>query len=346
MTDPSKSPLSLDALTPGRAARLTLAAAVPLLLLLLAWHLRAVLLLAFAAVLVAIVIDGFARLLGRILPVPRGVRLAIAAISIVGMIGGIAYMFGSELEQQISQLIRLIPGGWQDLKDWLGEERVNGLAERLSPSGGSVISTIQALVSIISSALSGLFLALIGGIFLATRPNTYRNGLVMIAPRDWEGRVRESINAVTQALRAWLRGQLVSMIFVGVTIFAGLTAIGAPSPLALAVIAAVLGFIPVIGPLLAAIPAVLVGLTMGTDALPWIILLYFVVQNFDGNILNPLVMRHVVKLPPALTMFALFAVGAVFGPVGVLLGGPITVLCFVLVRHLWVADALGKELPG
>lgn len=329
----------------AHAVRLTLAIAAPLLLLLAVWHLRAVLLLLFAAILLAIILDGLARLVGRILPIGRGWRLGMAAASLLLAGAWVSWMFGHELQVQIAQLVDLLPGGWRDLRDWLGAERVDALADRLSPSGSNILSIIQAIASLATSVLSGLFLALIGGLFLASTPDTYRDGFVMLVSSSWEDRTDTLIRVLARALRAWLRGQLVSMAFVGITIFAGLSAIGAPSPLALAMIAAVLGFIPVVGPLLAAIPAVLVGLTMGMDALLWIVLLYFIVQNFDGNVLNPLVMRRVIRIPPAVTMFSLFAIGVLLGPVGVLLGGPITVLVFTLTRHLWVAGTLQKPLP-
>lgn len=306
---------------------------------------RAVLLLVFAAVLIALILEGFARLQGRVFPAPRGVRLAIAALVLVAAGLWVVWMFGNELQAQIAQLLDLIPGGWRDLQAWVGEDRLNAITDKISPSGSNILGVLQSIANMVTSALSGLFLALIGGIFIATRPRTYRRGLLLLLPQSWEARGEDVLDALGATLRAWLKGQIVSMLFQGTTIFIGLWLIGAPSPLALAVIAAVLTFVPVIGPLLAAIPAVLIGLTLGMPALGWIVLLYFVVQNFDGNVLNPLVMRQIVKIPPAVMLFSLFAVGALFGPVGVLLGGPIAVTVFTLVRHLWVAGALNRPLP-
>jgi len=327
----------------GRVARLAMAAATPLLLLAFAWHLRFVLLLLFAAALIAVVLDGMARFLARHLPIGRGVGLAFAAALLVLAGSGVFWMFGSQLETQITHLISLLPGGWRDLQDWLGEDRVDAVVNRIFPSSGSILAIVQTIGSITASVLSSFFLALIGGIFLATHPATYRRGIMLVVPQAWEERIAEVLDTLARVLRAWLRGQLVSMLFVGTSIYAGLLAIGVSSPLALAVIAALLGFIPVVGPLLAAAPAVLVGLTMETHDLVAIVLLYFVVQNFDGNVLNPLVMSRVVKIPPAVMMFSLFAIGALFGPVGVLLGGPITVFFFTLIRLLWVKGALGNE---
>ncbi len=331
-------------LTARRVAVYTMSAAAVVIALLAFWALRSVLLLLFAATLVAIVLDGLARMFARKLPISRGVALAIAALLIVGLIGGISYLFGSELALQINQLVSLIPGGWDDLSARLGEDRLNGLADKFSPSGSNIFSIVQSILSFVSGILSATLLALLGGVFLATQPRTYRRGLLMMLPQSWEARADDTLHATGAALRAWLRGQLVSMLFVGTTIFAGLWLIGAPSPLALAAIAAILGFIPVIGPLMAAAPGVLVGLTMGGDAIWHVILIYFVVQQIDGNLINPLVMRHTVEIPPAVTMFALFSVGAIFGAAGLLLGGPITVLIATLIRKLWIEATLGKPV--
>lgn len=218
------------------------------------------------------------------------------------------------------------------------------MVERLTPSGGNIFSIVQSIVSFVSGMLTATLLAMLGGVFLASQPGTYRYGFRLLLPTAWESRADDTVNEIGVQLRRFMAGQVISMAFVGVTIFIGLHAIGAPSPLALAVIAAILGFIPVIGPLMAAAPGVLVGLTMGGEAIWQVILLYFVVQQIDGNLINAIVMRHSVKIPPAVTMFALFAIGSTFGPAGLLLGGPITVLVFVVVRKLWIEGRLGKTV--
>lgn len=339
MADPARPHISSR-----RVARHATAVIAIIVALLAVWTLRPVLLLLFAAVLVAIILDGAAQLLSRHLPVNRGVGLAIGATLIVGVMCGIALLFGRELANQLDQLIGLIPGGWSDLSDRIGEDRLNGALDKLAPSGSSIVSIIQAVITFVGNMLSAMLLALLGGIFLATQPRTYRRGVALVLPARWEARAEAAMAEIGRTLRAWLRGQLVSMVFVGSTIFAGLWIVGAPSPLALAAIAALLGFIPVIGPLMAAAPGVLVGLTIGGESIWQVILVYFVVQQVDGNLVNPLVMRRTVKIPPAVTMFSLFAIGAILGSAGLLLGGPITVLIVVLVRELWIKGALGKSL--
>lgn len=311
----------------------------------LLWNLRPVLLLLFAASLVAIILDVQARAIQKRTGVYHGVGLAFSALTTFGSLSAVVWLFGAELVAQINQLAALIPGGWEALSERFGQDRVNSALERLAPSGSNIFAIVQSALSFVSGMLTATLLAMLGGIFLAAQPQTYRNGFLMLLPSHWEKRADETVRDLGVALRRFMAGQLVSMVFVGVTIFSGLYFIGAPSPLALGVIAAILGFIPVVGPLMAAAPGVLVGLSMGGDALWQVILLYFVIQQIDGNLVNAIVMRHSVKIPPAVTMFALFAIGSTFGPAGLILGGPITVLGFVLVRKLWVEGKLRKTLP-
>lgn len=336
-------PTSSPAVNP--AFRNAVAVLAVLALALLLWQLRPVLLLLFAAALVAIVLDALARVIQKRTNMPHAPALAISSLTIFGGVGSVVWLFGAELAAQGNELAALIPGGWDALSDRFGEERLNDMVERLTPTGGNIFSIVQSIVSFVSGMLTATMLAMLGGVFLAAHPQTYRNGFRLLLPKSWEARADETVHALGVTLRRFMAGQVVSMLFVGTTIYIGLHAIGAPSPLALGVIAAVLGFIPVIGPLMAAAPGVLVGLTMGGDAIWQVILLYFVVQQIDGNLVNTIVMRHSVKIPPAVTMFALFAIGSVFGPASLILGGPITVLVFVLVRKIWIEDRLGKSVP-
>jgi len=328
----------------NRAFRGAVAVLAVLGLALLLWQLRPVLLLLFAAALVAIVLHALARLIQQRTRMHHAVALALAALTIFGSVGGVVWLFGAELVTQVNQLAALIPSGWEALSERFGEDRINDTVERLAPSGSNIFSIVQAILSFVSGMLTATMLAMLGGVFLAAQPETYRKGFRMLLPTSWEEQADDVVHTLGRALRRFMAGQVISMLFVGITIFIGLYAIGAPSPLALAVIAAILGFIPVIGPLMAAAPGVLVGLTMGGDAIWQVILLYFIVQQIDGNLVNAIVMRHSVKIPPAVTMFALFAIGSIFGPAGLILGGPITVLMFVLVRKLWIEGRLGKTI--
>jgi predicted PurR-regulated permease PerM len=133
----------------------------------------------------------------------------------------------------------------------------------------------------------------------------------------------------------------VSMLVVGVLTGLGLWLIGVPSALALGLLAGVLEFIPLAGPVLAAIPALLLALTVGVDTALWAGGLMLLIQQIEGNLIQPLVQRYAVQLPPALFLFALIGFAAMFGAIGIVLAAPLTVVVYVLNKRLYVQDALG-----
>jgi predicted PurR-regulated permease PerM len=136
----------------------------------------------------------------------------------------------------------------------------------------------------------------------------------------------------------WLRGQLVAMLAVGALTGLGAALIGLPSALALGLLAGLLEFVPIVGPIFAAIPALLLAATLGWSEVLWTLALFIVIQQIEGNMLMPAIMQKAVELPPAVTLFAVLAFGLLFGPLGVLLATPLAVVLMVLVQHLYLRD--------
>ncbi|SMF77463.1 AI-2E family transporter [Allosphingosinicella indica] len=316
----------------------------------LLWQLRDVLLLVFAGVLFSIVLSAATGGIQRIAPMPRWLALTIASILILALLGGAVWLFGQEVTRQLGELLARLPDAWIALQREIGaagiEDEFREQMGRAMPDSGTVLNAIRFVLGGFGSVLSGVALALLGGVYLAAQPHIYRRGTLLMTPKPRAAQAERAIDATGVSLRAWLLGQLISMSITGIAIAVGLIWIGVPSPLALGLIAGLMGFVPMIGPLLGALPGVLVALTLGTDTLLLTILLYFVVQQLAGSVIEPLIMQHTVKLPPAMTLFALFAIGAIFGPVGVLLGGPLAVVFYVLTRELYVRDALGHEIDN
>jgi predicted PurR-regulated permease PerM len=191
-------------------------------------------------------------------------------------------------------------------------------------------------------------LVVIAGIYMASRPESYRDGFLLLFPARIRRRIGEATDGVWNALRHWLVGQVVAMLFVGVLVTLGLAILGVPSALALGFIAGLADFVPMVGPILALAPAVLLGLSVSPATALWVIVLYFVVQQIEGNIVTPLVQRRAVDLPPVITLFALIAFGVLFGPLGVVFATPLAVAVVVAVRQLYIRDTLGEEtsVPG
>ncbi|WP_420473766.1 AI-2E family transporter [Noviherbaspirillum sp. ST9] len=142
----------------------------------------------------------------------------------------------------------------------------------------------------------------------------------------------------------WLRGKLLSMTVVGAATAIGLTILGVPLALALGLVAGLLDFIPYIGPVLAAIPALLIAFSQGPMLALYVILLFIVLQLLEGYLLLPLIERKTVSMPPALTITMQVLMGLAFGLAGIALATPLTAVVAVLVAMLYVEDVLDDRV--
>jgi predicted PurR-regulated permease PerM len=133
------------------------------------------------------------------------------------------------------------------------------------------------------------------------------------------------------------------MSIVGCLTGLGACLIGLPTPLALGAIAGLAEFILTIGPILGAVPAVLLAFTEGTHMVVWTLLLYAAIQQLESNLITPLAQQRMVTIPPALLLFAAIALGLLFGSMGLILAGPLTVIGYIAIERLYVRDALAEE---
>jgi predicted PurR-regulated permease PerM len=256
---------------------------------------------------------------------------------------------------QISELINRVPEAAHSLAQAF-EQRFGiplfGVVTRPDSAGPADGSTIQGLIgqfvtlgTAVASVLSNLLLVIIGGFFFAADPGVYRTGIVKLFPKSQHARVDDTLLTCGRALRLWLIGKLVDMAIVGILVWLGTWMIGLPGPLALALFAALTEFIPIIGPIIGAIPALLVSLGQGGNALLWTVLLYLAVQQVESNIIEPVIERRMVGIPPALLLFAVLMAGILFGAPGVVIAAPLTVVVYVAVKKLYVRHVLGEETP-
>jgi predicted PurR-regulated permease PerM len=346
----------MDPAGPGESfgRRLSWVAATGVLLW-LGWALVDVLLLAFGATLVAIALRAVADAIAERTGLSERWALALSILSIAGVLALGALLFGVQVRAQFGELAQRLPLAWEALERWagasdLGERLLQRLREA-SPSLGQfnqALAGIAGMVTWLASATAQLLLVLFGGLYIALQPRLYRDGLLMLAPASQGARLADVLDASGSALRLWLFGQLLSMIFVGVCSVVGLMAIGVPSALALGLLTALFEFIPIVGPILAAIPALLIAFTQGTDTALWTLLLYVVIQQVQSNAVTPLITRRLLSLPPALLMFAVVGLGLALGPLGLVFAAPLTVVACVAVSKLYVRDVLGHPVnaPG
>lgn len=307
--------------------------------LLALWQLRSLVLVVFAAILFAVLFDAAARTLRRVAPVGQIPAVIVSTVVLLVLFLGLVALLGQQTLAEVSELTDRIPEAVEKLEHWIDLGRIEDwIAGRLQSTAGtaSVLSGISGMTSILIGFVTGLLLALAGGFFIAMSPHSYRDGAVRLAPEGQRAKVRAVMDCTGAALRAWLLGQLVAMVAVGAMTAVGLWLLGVSTPIGLGVIAGLLEFIPYVGPVASAAPAVTVAFVDSPTTALWVTLLYVGIQQVEGALLIPLIQRQAVDLPPAVTVFSVVGFGVLFGPAGVLLAAPLTVVAFVVVRQVWI----------
>lgn len=320
------------------------------LLTLVAWQLRDVLLLAFGAILVAVILHAFSDVLVRYARIPERWGIAAATTLILLLFLALLVLFGSQIRAQVANVAEKLPVALDNLTRELGLGNAKEqLPEMLGvDTGRGLMSRVANVGSAVLGGLAHFLLVVIAGIYIAASPRIYQTGLVKLFPVGQHERVEGSLEAAGHALKLWLVGQLIAMTGVGIISALAFWFIGLPSPFALGLIAGLADFIPFVGPIIGALPAVLIAFTVDGNTVLWTVLAVLAVQQIEGNIITPVVQKHAVTVPPALALFAILASGILFGTLGLIFGFPLAVVTFVLVKKLYVRETLGEEtsVPG
>jgi predicted PurR-regulated permease PerM len=316
---------------------------------LLVWRLAQTLLLLFGAVLIGLLLSGASDYISRKSGLPRVASLALVTLLIVGLVAGIFALFGAQISIQVADLVKRLPDAVNNLEQRLGLSDVSGrLWEQIQSNTGNILSQVTSLAGGLLGVVTNIILLSVSGVFLAADPDLYRRGALRLVPAGQRPPLEETMDYASAALRQWLLSQLISVMIVGVSVTVGLYFLGVPSPLALGLIAAVTAFVPLLGPIIGAIPAVLLALTIDLQTALWTIGLFLLIQQIESNMIMPVIQRRMVDVPPVVTLFAIVAIGGLFGLLGVLFAAPLTVLLFVAVAQLYVRGLLGEPatVPG
>lgn len=318
-----------------------------LALLIVVWRAAHLLLLAFGSVLVAVVFRTVARLLRRAgLPGER-LSLGVATVLVLAVAGAFGWLLGRLLHEQLAAMVTTLPAAVADV-----ESRMEA-----SPVGAAIVEAVRTALggSTFADVLGGLALGageialnfvivIVGAVFVAADPQVYARGIVQLTPAHAREAMRSALSRIYGALRLWLRAQLVCMTTMGLLVAAGLWLVGIEGWAALGLLAGLSEFIPYVGPTVAMLPALALAATEGTDTLLLTLLAYFVIRMIQTNLITPLVTRQVVSIPPALTLFVILGMGAVFGVYGLFFSAALLVVGFVAVRELYLRDTLGEEV--
>jgi predicted PurR-regulated permease PerM len=308
-----------------------------------------VLLLAFAGVLLAVLLRNLARMIATHTPLPVGAGLAVTALGIVGALAGVATLAGPRIAGEAVTLFQQLPEAVSSVETELGHTPWGSfLLDSMEGGGGGgggfdILGTVTGTVSTILSLAVNVFIVIAVALFLASDPGLYRRGAMHLVAPAHRARAGEVLDALGRGLWAWMIGQALAMVVVGALVFAGLWLIGVPLAFTLALIAGLTNFIPFVGPFLGAAPALLMAVPEGVGTVVWVALLFTGVQQLEGNLITPMIQRRAAALPPVLIILAVVAAGLLFGLLGVFLATPLLLTLMVLVRMLYVEDVLDDQ---
>ena len=301
------------------------------------------LLLIIGGMVLAVVLDGGTRLLGRVLPIARGWRLLLVILLGFGFVGWVFYYAGTTFAAQFETLRAVVEVQVARLYAWAQEF---GLVTDPTPGtiGQQIMGSVGRLTTAVGSAvgaLTSIILILVIGIFIAIEPHLYDRGIAWMLPLRYRERFYKIGDCVGFTLRRLLAGRIVGMIFEGIFTYFMLAWVGRlfgvpPLPMAalLGLITGLLAFIPNIGAIVSGLLMVAVGFSAGPEQGVWAIFVYFLVQNIDGYLVLPYIARRTVDLAPAVVLATQLLFGALFGLLGVLLADSILATIKVTLQEL------------
>lgn len=346
------APAALTRMHQWRTFGLMMAALLAGAGLFLAYHIAETLLLVFAGMLLAVVLDAATLLLGRVLHIHRLVRLSI--VSLLGFAGFVAAVVwgGVTLVSQLQNFVEVVAGQAQALTERLetwgmapsdtGEGTEEGKLLEFLPDPKQWFGHAQAAFGLTTGVVAKTVIILFLGLFFAADPVSYRNGFLKLVSVHKRIRVGQVLEEAGRSLRWWVIGQLASMAIVAVTVSLMLLAVGIPNAVLLGVAAGLLNFIPFLGPVLAGIPVLLAAMPEGPSTLMLVMALFVTLQSIEGYLINPMIQKRAVYLAPAWSLTALVVFGALFGGIGVALATPILAVTRILVLRLYVEDVLER----
>ncbi len=319
------------------------------LILLLLWYVQQVIYLLFAGSLAAIFLRGVGNRIHRKTRLPLNWCLVLILLVLASLGFLVVFFLGPNIADQMHQFVEKIPGTLQKANEALAHsywrrfipmplsepgKTAGGLAALAKNATGFVFTTVEVVIAVIVFVFSGLFMAF--------NPNLYIRGIILLLPPKYRNRGREVIHAIGDKLRWWLVGRFIDMVLVGILSTTGLWLLNVPLALTLGLLAGLLTFIPILGPIASAFPAIMIAFSTSLTQALYVVLLYTGIHVIEGYIATPLIQQRTASLPPLLTLVAVIVMGILSGVLGIILATPITLVALVLIQMLYV-DEISSE---
>jgi predicted PurR-regulated permease PerM len=308
---------------------------------------RGVLFLFLAAVLLATAVEPLVFRLRRgpfshgqgILVVYSGIMAVIAAI--LALVVPVALSEAGSFSETYPRMLQNLRQLFYGIDDRLFGPAAERAAERViaqtAPSEDEGTAALTVGLTLIEGVFAAVTVFVVAYYWLTERVQIKR-AFTSLFPRGQRQRVGTVWNEVERVLGGWVRGQLVLMLFIGVAAAIGYTVLGLKYALVLAIVAGLLEIVPIVGPYLGAIPAILVALTQDVQLAFWVALFNLVIQLVEGNVLVPRVMERTVGVSSLTVVLGLLVGAALGGIAGALIAVPLAAAAQVVLKHLLLLD--------
>jgi predicted PurR-regulated permease PerM len=314
-------------------------------------QIKQTLLLVYAAAILAVALNPLARLV----PGARKWVAALVGVAVISLLGVLLWLGIPALASQVRGLAERAPEFEQRLESWgeaireatglnvqlLGQQTADALRNMFAGMGTEAI--FGGARGVLEFLLVPL-LVLIGGLYALANPNErLLLPLLRIIPRERRPAFYRMLQLLATRILGWIRGTLLAMLAVGLLSMGALYLIGVPYWLLLGIFIGLVEFIPIVGPWIGGVPAVLLAFLTDPVLGLWTAVAILVIQQLESNVITPWAMSKQAHLHPMITLFALVLFGSMFGFLGILLAVPLALLVWTVVEVLWVEQAIDAE---
>lgn len=296
----------------------------------------------FAGVLLALLLSGLAKWLSRGMRISRNWALALVIVTLaVGLVGGLflltpriaghAYVLFSNLAVALDHMSRTFSKYFPNLT----------IPPSQLPTASALAARLLGVTSTFTEILVNAAIIVFVGFYGAVQPSVYVDGFSRLFPLHHRERLKGILSEVGRTLQWWLLARAVTMIAVGMLTLIGLWFLDLPSFITLGLFSGVMTFIPYIGAIISAVPAVLVGFVQGPVTALYVVIVFTAAHVLEGYLLTPLVQQRTTHIPPALLLGAQGVFGTLFGMAGLALAAPIAAVGLVVTRMYYLREVLG-----
>jgi predicted PurR-regulated permease PerM len=306
-------------------------------------------LLIIGGIVIAAMLDGGARLIGRVLPIPRGFRLALVMVCVIAFFYWTVTLAGSSLAEQAANLQIILQAQLEKAGEMAQKAGFKIASADIKEIGSQILSSVGRVTEVVSSAMgtiANVAMMIVLGIFMAAEPRLYERGVAWMLPLREREHFYKTADEIGRTLRRLMAGRLVGMTIEGIGVWLLLWAGGVQMAALLGLLTGLLAFLPNIGAIISGLLMIAVGFYGGFDTGIYTIFVYLFVHTIDGYLIVPMVAKKAVDLAPALVLGAQILFGALFGILGLALADPIIAIIKVaLERQSERNEARNNGLP-